>query len=81
MGTELVGDRLSRGTNQLGTNCGGPNVRGPYTFETKCVQPSLVLTQKIFTAMYHGMIRVSKLFTVCNVKITFLPIHFTFLLF
>ena len=29
MGTELVGDRLSRGTNQLGTNCGGPNVRGP----------------------------------------------------
>ena len=31
-GTELVGDRLSRGTN-----CGGPNVRGPYVFGTKCV--------------------------------------------
>ena len=30
-------DRLSRGTNQLGTNCGGPNVRGPYAFGTKCV--------------------------------------------
>ena len=25
-GTELVGDRLPRGTNQLGTNSGGPNV-------------------------------------------------------
>jgi len=37
MGTELVGDRLSRGTNKLGTNCGGPNVRGPYVFGTKCV--------------------------------------------
>ena len=37
MGTELVGDRLSRGINQLGTNCGGPNVRGPYAFGTKCV--------------------------------------------
>ena len=37
MGTELVGDRLSRGTNHLGTNCGGPNVRGPYAFRTKCV--------------------------------------------
>ena len=37
MGTELVGDRLSRGTNQLGTNCGEPNVRGPYVFGTKCV--------------------------------------------
>ena len=36
MGTELVGDRLSRGTNQLGTNCGGPNVRGPHAFGTKC---------------------------------------------
>ena len=32
MGTELVWDRLSRGTNQLGTNCGGP-----YVFGTKCV--------------------------------------------
>ena len=37
MGTELVGNRLSRGTNQLGTNSGGPNVRGPYGFGTKCV--------------------------------------------
>ena len=37
MGTELVGDRLSRGTNQLGTNCGGSNVRGPHVFGTKCV--------------------------------------------
>ena len=37
MGTELVGDRLSRGTNKLGTNCRGPNVRGPYVFGTKCV--------------------------------------------
>jgi hypothetical protein len=37
MGTELVGDRLSRGTNQLGTNCGGPNVGGPYALGTKCV--------------------------------------------
>ena len=30
MGTELVGDRLSRGTNQLGTMCLGPNVSQPY---------------------------------------------------
>ena len=37
MGTELVGDRLSRGTNKLGTNFGGLNVRGPYVFGTKCV--------------------------------------------
>ena len=37
MGTELVGDRLSSGTNQLGTNCGGPNVRGLYGFGKKCV--------------------------------------------
>ena len=37
MGTELVRDRLSRGTDQLGTNCGGPNVRGPYVIGTKCV--------------------------------------------
>ena len=29
MRTELVGDRLSRGTNQLGTHCGGPNVSQP----------------------------------------------------
>ena len=45
MGTELVRDRLSRGTNKLGTNCGGPNVQGPYVFETKCVTafwPTLV---------------------------------------
>ena len=32
MGTELVEDHLSRGTNQFGTNCGGP-----YVFGTKCV--------------------------------------------
>ena len=37
MGKELVGERLSRGTNQLGTNCGEPNVQGPYVFGTKCV--------------------------------------------
>ena len=37
MGTELLGDRVSRGTNEFGTNCGGPNVRGPYLFGTKCV--------------------------------------------
>ena len=36
-GTKLVGDRLSRGTNQLGTKCGGPNVRGPYEFGIKFV--------------------------------------------
>ena len=40
MGTELVGDRLSKGTNQLGTKCGGPNVQGPYGFGTKCVTAS-----------------------------------------
>ena len=28
MGTELVGDRLSRRTNQLGTNFGGPSAFG-----------------------------------------------------
>ena len=34
MRTELVGDCLSWGTktNKFGTNCGGPNVRGPYVF-------------------------------------------------
>ena len=32
METELVGDHLSIGTNQLGTNWGGP-----YGFGTKCV--------------------------------------------
>ena len=37
MTTELVGDRLSRVTNQLGTNCGGPNVQWQHEFETKCV--------------------------------------------
>ena len=37
MGTKLVGDCLSRGTNQLGTHCEEPNVRGPYAFGTKCV--------------------------------------------
>ena len=47
MGTELVGDRLSRGTNQLGNNCGGPNVRGPYAFGTKCVT-----AQKVPTLFY-----------------------------
>ena len=40
MGPELVRDRLSRGTNLLGTNYGGPNVRGPYAFGTKCVAAS-----------------------------------------
>ena len=29
METELFGDCLSRGTNQLGTHCGGPNVSLP----------------------------------------------------
>ena len=43
MGTELVRDCLSRGTNQLGIYCGEPNVRGPYVFGTKCVtQPIIV---------------------------------------
>jgi len=42
MGTELVGDRLSRGTNQLGTNCEGPNVRGPYLFGTKSVTAQVI---------------------------------------
>ena len=37
MGTELVGDCLSRGTNQLGNHCGELNVQGPYVFGTKCV--------------------------------------------
>ena len=45
MRTELVGDRLSRGTNQLGTNLGGPNVRGPYAFGTKCVTANIELGQ------------------------------------
>ena len=43
MGTELVGDRLSRVTNQLGTNLGGPNVRGPFAFGTKCVRANYFL--------------------------------------
>ena len=34
-GTELVEDCLSRGTNKLGTYCGGSNVWGPYAFGTK----------------------------------------------
>ena len=46
MGTELVGDRLSRGTNQLGTNCGGPNVREPYVFGTKCVTAAISINIK-----------------------------------
>ena len=37
MGTELVGDCLSRETNQFGTHCAGPNVCGPYAFGIKCV--------------------------------------------
>ena len=45
MGTELVGHRLSRGTNQLGTNCGGPNVRGPNVFGTKSVTADIGLLQ------------------------------------
>ena len=32
LGTELVGDCLSRGTNR-----GGPNIQGPYAFGTKYV--------------------------------------------
>ena len=43
-GTKLVGDRLSRGTNQLGTNCGGPNVWGPYAFGTKCATADQILS-------------------------------------
>ena len=39
-GPELIRDHLSRGTNLLGTNYGGPNVRGPYAFGTKCVAAS-----------------------------------------
>ena len=39
-GLELVRKRLSRGTNQLGTICGGPTVRGPYSFGTKYVTAS-----------------------------------------
>ena len=46
MGTELGGDCLSRGTNKLGTHCGGPNVRGPYAFgihSTKCGTAKLLI--------------------------------------
>ena len=45
MGAELAGDHLSRGTNQLGTNCGGPNVQGPYAFGTKCVTAKIIGTE------------------------------------
>ena len=44
MGTELVGDRLPRRTNQLGTNCAGRNVQGPHVFGTKCVTALYVRT-------------------------------------
>ena len=36
-GTGSGGDHLSSGTKCLGTGCGGPDVRGPYAFRTKCV--------------------------------------------
>ena len=39
-GDRILGDHLSMGTNQLGINCGGPNVRGTYAFGTKCVTAS-----------------------------------------
>ena len=41
MGTELVWDCLPRGTNQLGTHCGGPTVWGPYAWPNMS-QPSQV---------------------------------------
>ena len=47
MDTELVGNRLPRGTNQLGFNCWGPNVHGPYMFGTKCVTANLWQTKYV----------------------------------
>ena len=61
MGTELVGECLSRGTNQLGTHCGGPNVRGPYGFGTKCV-----------TAHRSIIVRYAVAFLLLELKIRFL---------
>ena len=47
MGTELVGDFLSREINQLGTHCTGPSVCGPYAFGTKCVTAFLSTLKNI----------------------------------
>ena len=56
MVTASVGDCLSIGTNQWGTNqletkCGGPNVRGLYGFGTKCVTAN-----KAFIRCFHQFV-------------------------
>ena len=58
MGIELVGDHLSRGTNQLGNNCGGRNVQGPYGLGTKRVtaiyQLPYLLGLKLLNCIYSN---------------------------
>ena len=58
MGTELVGNALSRGTNQLGTHCWGPNVRGPYVFGTKCVTALFEYSHGIAIIISHHQLSV-----------------------
>ena len=67
-GPFVLGDSLSRGTNQLGTNCGGPNVRGPYVFRTKYV------TAFCLCSLFYTCIPAPLLFAPLNFQ-TFLRLY------
>ena len=68
MRTELVGYHLSRGTNQLGTNCGGPNVSQPNLFT---FQISILMVSALKNSVGNGIS--------CEVLLTNIYLYLEFL--